>query len=656
MFCKRCGNPIHPGEKFCAQCGLPIEQQPQIERVLLTITPQEAAQGCRKVIQKTGLSAPLRITLQPGVREGQTLVIRNACFAGTDGRQENRPLYVTVQIAGEAAGAGNSPIKKRKKWWIPVLAVLAALLVLGLFLTIIGVWLSAPEQDTPPAPKEGTAEEAAQAVVEDIRELEQQYLNEDGYTPMEDLEESIDAVCQLLEEAEAVTYYEEDTYCVYFECNDDIGYVYVPKLEDYDLSGGELKIVTVQPYYTENITSDKTHRYDHHAPDENAGLIRDTYAQWDFYDAGVSHDDDINDDEITVERMLSLDDYKMILWQGHGSYHKNCGYYACTPVKYTKQLGNEYRSYFSKRYIMLTTDDELCFTEAFFENCYEENAFEGAIIYMGTCLSGYTSDFAQILLDKGAAAVYVNSDTILRRYNLNMLRAVGENLCWGETVLQALEEAKNLHGDSSTTVKSDGTTVQTYVYCLTQDGIGNMTLEELTNRLAPESVPERVEADYAEAYRQLLPQQVPVMGGSDISQFYTLYDIDMDGIPECLIEQGWGESYRTCDVYTAVGTETVYLGSFWTSNGVIYGEVSGGLTVMSGEAGSETCRSVVLQDGVLSESLLYVAEVDGYWDEICNVRPLKLYDLNDESGLRWTGNPGYDNWSALEPARARVFP
>jgi len=109
-------------------------------------------------------------------------------------------------------------------------------------------------------------------------------------------------------------------------------------------------------------------------------------------------------------------------------------------------------------------------------------------------------------------------------------------------------------------------------------------------------------------------------------------------------------------IYTVWDEEPIYLGVFSASHSTLYGEVGGGLTVMSGHMGSETCRSVGITDGVFSESLLYMAEVDRYWDEICQVQPLQQYALDDFSGLYWTGNPNYDNWGALEPARARVFP
>lgn len=709
--------------------------------------------------------------------------------------------------------------------WISVAIVVAALLLV-LVLVLIGILVAKMWRDDP---DDVLPEAAVEQLLEDLNQQQQQWTDINGYVPEEDLEECLEEAYQTLEDTEIVTYCEKNTGNVYFECEDGFGYVYMPELEDYAAGGEDLQIVTAQPYFTENLQKDPRRVCDHDALDSVAQQISDGYERWSFFSEDSARDDNIDDKEVNIERMLSLDEYKLILWQGHGGYSNKKGFMICTRIKATRDLKNKYEQLFKNKYITISLKGTLYFTEAFFENLFPDNAFDGAVIYIATCLSGYTQDFAEILLDKGAAAVYVNSESIYRKYNLDMVRAVGENLCWGNTITQALENAKAEHGAS----EDIGGGVDVYVYCMAQDWAKDLTLLQLShvipmtdykeayvnllldevmphvsedvpyrgytlydidldgipecivdygtseenrsyriytadgtsyvhlgmvssgysvlygevnggltvmsaqdgietcrnvdienwlvweetvssrkvdqywyercqmqplimydlmdftgfdweenpgydNRSAlnaeeviPETTPPDMPApedpvpdapapdttpEYVTAYNQLLQEQMPTMGGSDISQYYTLYDMDLDGTPECLIEQGWGDDYRTCDVYTAQGSQAVYLGSFHTNYSTLYGEVSGGLTVMSGQDGTETCRKIYHEGGTISESVLYMAEVEQYWDELCDVRPLKMYQLNDTEGLSWYGNPNYDNWAALEADRARVFP
>lgn len=801
MACQKCGYPLEPEARFCPQCGTQVVKAPPTGQTQLNITPAEGKNGCQKIVQAPGLSAPLRVTLQPGIRDGQILAVNNAVFSREDGKQETGVLYVTVRI------------RKKRKVWIPAVAGAAALIffVVGLFV----LWPRPQEEEPDP--------EAVEQLLEDLNDLQEQWTDENGYVPEEDLEDCLEEALQVLEEEDTVTYCEKNGDNVYFECEDGYGYVFMPEREDYAAGGDELQIVTVQPYYTENLRLDTMGKYDHDALDSVAMQIGEQYSMWSFDNDGGKNDDNVDDRELSIERMLSLDDYKLILWQGHGGYTKKRGYVACTTIEVTKEMKKEYKELFQKKYITISLKGTLYFTEAFFENAFPDNAFDGAVFYIGTCLSGYTKNFANILLDKGAAAVYVNSDNIWRDYNLQMIRSVGENLCRGDTITQALENAKATNGASRSLEEGE----EVYVYCVAKEWAKKLTLQQLAyvspmteykeayiNLLISEVLPyasadmpyrsytlydidldgvpeciveygtseadrsyriytaygaayaylgtvtsshstlygeekggltvmsgqmgtetcrtismedwEAVETvvysrrvddywhercymqplsmydladfagliwngnpgydnrselmqklpeeeepaieppavepptaampDYEVAYRALWLEQEPVMGGSDVSIRYTLYDMDLDGIPECIIETGWSEADKFLDVYTAVGTQAVYLGSFGGSHSIFYGEISGGLTVLSGYMGVETCKTVTIAGGAVQETVLYMAEVDTYWNELCQMRPLVMYDLFDEAGLAWRGNPNYDNWAALSQTLGRIYP
>ena len=530
--------------------------------------------------------------------------------------------------------------KKRRgagKWL--VVALIAAVLLLAVVIPL-STRSQAPE-DTG---------EAVQVLMDELNVLLDKWSDENGFVPEEDLQDCLDEAYKVLKRNKTVTFCQVSEDCIYFECKDEFGYVYLPELEDYSAGGDTLQIATAQPFYTENKLEYALH--DHEALDEVAQQVQQQYIEWSFDDSGSWDDDNIDDGELTVDRLLGLGDYKLILWHGHGGYSERIGYFVSTTIQATQDAQRQYYDYFKKKYTVMSTDGNMCFTEAFFENCYEENAFDQAVIYIGTCHSGETQNFARILLDKGAAAVYVNSTVIARGYNLNMMRAVGESLCRGETVTQALESAKLLHGESYN---------GTYVYCLTREGYENITLQQIAQILMPQSGLVEIHLEdpnlpeYVRNYWILLQQQVPTMGGSDMTQYYVLYDIDLDGTPECLIEQGW-DDYRVCDVYTMQKGKVVYLGYFLTTDSVYYGEAQGTLTVLSARDGVETCRDIDIIGGELKESVLYTGEVDRYWFEVCEMMPLVVYEMSDPTGLGWYENPGYDNWAALSQGLSRIFP
>ena len=144
-----------------------------------------------------------------------------------------------------------------------------------------------------------------------------------------------------------------------------------------------------------------------------------------------------------MERILHLDDYKMILWQGHGGYNRGSGYYLCTSIPVDNALMRRYRSILPETAMVTLDNNTLALKPEFFRRNFKDDAFENAFLYFGTCYSGKEDAFARVFTEKGAAVVFVNSESINRGYNLDMMRLIVEAFCLGPdspTVQTALAE------------------------------------------------------------------------------------------------------------------------------------------------------------------------------------------------------------------------
>lgn len=251
------------------------------------------------------------------------------------------------------------------------------------------------------------------------------YENRDGTVSEEQAQVAIDAVYSAALENPYVLSCEKDEYGVTMEVADGPDFVYCPVIEDLDAGGGELEIITLQPYDTENREKARKNNWsqDLDAPDDVARALAEKEARWEF-------EDDVNDGDVTMDRILSLDDYQVILWHGHGGYTQAAGYFLCTEVRWSDELGQRYGLDKSNccRY---GSGTKVGLRPAFFEQHFPDGAFDNAFIYLATCHSGKEQTMAQTLLDKGAAVVFVNSETIGRGYNLNMMHLIAESYLVG---------------------------------------------------------------------------------------------------------------------------------------------------------------------------------------------------------------------------------
>lgn len=399
-YCTRCGKPNRPGSSFCTSCGA---------RLVVPAAELRSGGESSPRAQRRSL-APLWVAI--GVL-GLTLAVLAVVFlprflrGGGGDREPSEPGGPGAQQV--SADPGNE---------------------LG--------------------PEPGSDGQDIRAVYAAADPFE----DENGCVPEDQVQAAIDAVYAAALQCPEVLSCQKDEYGVFMEVAEGPDYIYCPRLEDADAGGGGLQIITLQPFDTENrdYAEENNKNYDLDAPDTVAQALDRKEVRWHF-------PADINDDRVDLDRILSLSDYQVILWQGHGDYSSFSGYCICTDIVWTEELAAQYGLDKSNS-CRNDTEDHLALKPAFFEQNFPDGAFDNAFIYLATCYSGKTEKMAQTLLNKGAAVVFVNSEEIGRTYNLNMLHLISEFFLIGpdgEVSSAAIREVGSDFGD----IGEDRRTVRT---------------------------------------------------------------------------------------------------------------------------------------------------------------------------------------------------
>lgn len=153
MYCPRCEQYYTDGERRCPACRKALEAYAY---VTLTLTREEAREGCRKSVPFPGMYRPVTLSLIPGLREGQTLSVRNARFSVDEddyetglleiGLKVKRPEKTPGEEEQEEEEAEEKPASKEKKkgggFWAHAAACLS-ILPLTVLMTVGLFYLSA---------------------------------------------------------------------------------------------------------------------------------------------------------------------------------------------------------------------------------------------------------------------------------------------------------------------------------------------------------------------------------------------------------------------------------------------------------------------------------------------------------------------------------
>ncbi len=225
-------------------------------------------------------------------------------------------------------------------------------------------------------------------------------------------------------------------------------YLYAPAIEGYDAGSGAvptLKVATYQPCissYT-NISADLLQ-----GVDNGASMIALSLDAYMFDSRGSNDDSDYNDGEVNVNECAQFGKYNVVLWHGHGVYDKKYGSLLLIGIERNDENDSKYSDAILSGDMMYTKSGYLI-SSTFIDKYVADNS----IVYLGTCSSGKDEKLAQAFINKGAEAVYVNSNKIHTEYNLRMINSVAEGLCRQYddgtyyTVEDALEYAKSRNGE-----------------------------------------------------------------------------------------------------------------------------------------------------------------------------------------------------------------
>jgi hypothetical protein len=292
--------------------------------------------------------------------------------------------------------------------------------------------------------------EAYKEMNDEIDSIENKFADNQGYIDENDKDEVIGDVLTYAQsqlEQGNISYYEEGIDSVYMELPGDIGYVYIPKIQGSDIGAGEYSIATMQPCesgYPDFIKEDMK------AVDDSAERVQ-MYTGNIIFDNSGADDDNYNNEEVILDVLLNISDYRIIIWHGHGTYTDTRGSMLVTGIKYSLRFGLDHIDDFLYKRFVVTNGGDVMITKDFFDYYIEDDALDGAIIYLGTCSSGADRRLAGVLIDKGAYSVYANSGTIHTVYNLSMIESVFYYLCASEgddlnTTREALMLAKSANG------------------------------------------------------------------------------------------------------------------------------------------------------------------------------------------------------------------
>lgn len=311
-----------------------------------------------------------------------------------------------------------------------------------------------------------SAESAKEKIKTEIDQIESEYTNESGYISRDKTEEVIKKVYEfLLKKSEETKLAELGTECIYVKFKDDSEYVYQPRVEGYKLNGDNINITTLQPYFTEFGKQN--------SPDEAALSITKSVPNAKFNDK-----DNLDDAKVTVNAIKSLNNYKIIIWDGHGGYAPTLHSFMSISVPYKKIKKLYYDDCKNNIFIESSDENSTILTVKFFEKYFNDSDFDGAVLYLGTCLSAADDILAKTFISKGASCVFGNTDVTTVAYDSCMMKSVFSYLSKGESSKKALNKSIKENESKKHGIKTD--VVMYGDFNLTLKNMGNVNTSNTT--------------------------------------------------------------------------------------------------------------------------------------------------------------------------------
>lgn len=316
-----------------------------------------------------------------------------------------------------------------------------ALIVGGLLLLALGiVWYFYGTHDA--GRKTRSWKEIQKSLAASLSVLDE-YQKDDGSIRSEKAKEAIQAVFDAVKDTKGVVSCQKDEYGVFIETASGLDFVYAPRTEE--PPAGEESLGTVTLPFRDSGPTGTASQPNTGGPDEGKAGPSTADEIWEPSLDGA----DIDDSDVTMDRLLNLDGCTLILWQGCGGYSTSTGFYICTEIKVTEQLLERYPE-INEDTAVCGLDGTLYLKPEFFRDNFADDAFKGAIIYLGFAGSGDEMALADVLVDKGAAVVFVNSGSLSYSDGVALMQQFMEAFCSGDarTLEEALSMAKQACGYS----------------------------------------------------------------------------------------------------------------------------------------------------------------------------------------------------------------
>lgn len=260
-----------------------------------------------------------------------------------------------------------------------------------------------------------------------------------------------------------ISNYNVNSTCIRIDLIGGGSYMYAPEIEGCDSgddSVPDLKVATYQPcfsgYEDPSLPLNNV--------DNGASKIAAEFPAYSFDSRNTNDDSDYNDSEVNLNECASFGQYNVLLWHGHGAFDSTYGSLLVIGTERSAENDATYRTAIMNNDILIS-DKHYLISSTFIDNYVPDGSLDNSIVYLGACSSGKDNKLAQAFLNKGAQAVYANSNTIHTYYNLDMIESVCEGLCQKNSdgsyynVEDALKYAKQQNGEKDTPVR--GTRAET---------------------------------------------------------------------------------------------------------------------------------------------------------------------------------------------------
>lgn len=304
----------------------------------------------------------------------------------------------------------NAPAPKKNKKPLIILFVLlficcSTLLASGIFILFTG---SNKDDDALFA--------ETNAHIKDFEDIGAEYLDSNGYVKEEDLDILMD---DLVSEAKNLKsddiiseyHYDDDSKTLFMKFDEsEIGYLYIPQVEGILASGDDAYLATYEPL--ESDSSGYPTYIDQAANYVTDSLVGSFVLEYEY-----------ENNDVSLMSLYTMEDAEIIIWKGHGGYAQDIGYFFQIGEEYTESFYKNHKDLFSSDELVVLDNGFVGVSENYIDYYMGANAFEGCLVYFGTCSSAKDITLTDIFINHGAVAVIANTDVVSSYYNASMIEA-----------------------------------------------------------------------------------------------------------------------------------------------------------------------------------------------------------------------------------------